>query len=71
MPTVGSVLRHRHGDETVEVRVTKTGFSWKGKPYRSLSAVAKEASGGTPWNGFLYFGLIAQRQRKPRAKKES
>ncbi len=38
------------------VTVLEKGFEYRGKPYRSLSAIAKEIS-GTKWNGPAFFGL--------------
>ena len=39
------------------VSVGESAFSYKGKPYKSLSAIAKQIT-GTQWNGFLFFGLV-------------
>ena len=39
---------------TVEVR--EHDFEYEGRPYRSLSAIAREIA-GTRWNGWLFFGL--------------
>ena len=39
-----------------EVFVVEDGFSWEGKTYPSLSAIAKEIT-GTRWNGWRFFGL--------------
>jgi hypothetical protein len=39
---------------TVEVR--EHDFEYGGRPYRSLSAVAREIA-GSRWNGWLFFGL--------------
>ena len=38
------------------VTVLGDGYDWKGRKYRSLSAVAKAIT-GTNWNGFRFFGL--------------
>lgn len=38
------------------VTVLADGFEYRGKPYRSLSAIAREIS-GTQWNGPSFFGL--------------
>lgn len=38
------------------VDVTEDGFSWNGRPWSSLSAIAREIT-GTRWNGPLFFGL--------------
>ena len=63
MPVVGTrLVREWHG-ERHEVTVTKDGLEYEGRPYRSLSAVAKVISGGH-WSGPAFFGL-----RKPERKK--
>jgi len=45
-----------HKGYTHEVEVLDKGFHYRGRTYRSLSAIAKEIA-GTPWNGFAFFGL--------------
>ena len=65
IPPVGSILRRRHGDRVIEVKVTRTGFTWEGRSYRSLSRIACEAT-GQKWNGVLWFHL-RPRQRGLRA----
>ena len=49
------LVREYQGVEHV-VTVTADGFEWEGRPYRSLSAIARAIS-GTRWNGPLFFGL--------------
>jgi hypothetical protein len=44
------------------VTVTDTAFLHEGKPYKSLSAVARAIT-GTRWNGLLFFGLKNYRSR--------
>jgi hypothetical protein len=38
------------------VTVLKDGFEWQGRPYKSLSAIARAIT-GTRWSGPLFFGL--------------
>ena len=38
------------------VTVLDDGFEYQGRPYRSLSAIARAIT-GTCWNGLLFFGL--------------
>jgi len=38
------------------VTVLDDGFEYQGRPYRSLSAIARAIT-GTRWNGLLFFGL--------------
>ncbi|MFI0849153.1 DUF2924 domain-containing protein [Mesorhizobium sp. IMUNJ 23232] len=55
-PLAGTrLVREWQGVEHV-VTVTAGGFEWQGRPYSSLSAVAR-AIAGTRWNGPLFFGL--------------
>ena len=52
------LLREWQGVEHA-VTVTDTGFEWQGRPYGSLSSVARAIT-GTRWNGPLFFGLRSQ-----------
>jgi hypothetical protein len=49
------------------VFVIEGGFSWQGKPYPSLSAIAKEIT-GTSWNGWRFFGLTEAQDRSAAAR---
>ena len=66
IPPTGSVLRRDHGGEEIAVRVMRTGFKFRGRMYRSLSAIAREVTGAR-WNGLLWFGLSARSrgERRP------
>jgi len=55
-PVAGTVLSREHGGEKHEVVVLAKGFEYRGKPYRSLSAIARAIT-GTRWNGLIFFGL--------------
>lgn len=60
-PIVGTrLLREWQGVEHV-VTVTADGFEWQGRPYQSLSAVARQIT-GTRWNGWTFFGLKRHRR---------
>ena len=48
-------IRHWQ-DQRYEVIALEKGFEYEGKPFRSLTAVAKEIT-GTHWNGRVFFGL--------------
>jgi hypothetical protein len=48
------VREWRGVQHTVEVR--EHDFEYNGRPYKSLSAIAREIA-GTRWNGWLFFGL--------------
>ena len=43
------------------VTVLAAGFEYEGRPYRSLSAIARAIT-GTRWNGLVFFGLKSQRR---------
>jgi hypothetical protein len=47
-------------EHTVTVR--DDGFEYQGRPYKTLSAVARLIT-GTRWNGWIFFGLKNQRAR--------
>lgn len=52
----GTVLRREYKGRTLLVTVLPGGFEHEGVIYRSLSAVARAAT-GSHWNGRLFFGL--------------
>ncbi len=61
-PIIGTrLVREWQGVEHV-VTVTADGFEWQGRPYRSLSAIARAIT-GTRWNGWVFFGLKNRRAR--------
>ena len=47
----------------VQHTVTAAGFEWQGRPYQSLSAIARAIT-GTRWNGPVFFGLKNHRSGK-------
>ena len=56
LPIVGTrLIREWQGVEHL-VTVTAQGFEWQGRPYKSLSAIARAIT-GTRWNGWTFFGL--------------
>jgi len=60
MPITGTrLIREWQGVEHV-VTVTRDGFEWQGRPYKSLSAIARAIT-GTRWNGWVFFGLKNRR----------
>jgi hypothetical protein len=60
LPITGTrLIREWQGIEhCVTVRVD--GFDYQGRPYKSLSAIAREIT-GVRWNGWVFFGLKGQR----------
>lgn len=61
-PIAGTrLIREWQGVEHT-VTVLKDGFEWQGRPYKSLSAIARAIT-GTRWNGWVYFGLKNMKAR--------
>ena len=61
-PITGTrLIREWQGVEHV-VAVTADGFEWQGRPYKSISAIARAIT-GTRWNGWVFFGLKSRRAR--------
>ena len=55
-PIAGTrLLREFQGVEHI-VTVTVEGYEYRGRPYKSLSAIAKAIT-GVKWNGWVFFGL--------------
>ena len=59
-PVTGTKLLREWDGVEHTVTVLKHGFDWRGRKFKSLSAVAREIT-GTRWNGYRFFGL---RERK-------
>jgi hypothetical protein len=56
LPIAGTrLIRHWHGTEH-SVTVRGNDFDYQGRPYKSLSAIAREIT-GVRWNGWIFFGL--------------
>ena len=59
-PMAGTrLIREWQGVEHA-VTVTADGFEWQGRPYKSLSAIARAIT-GTRWNGLIFFGVKGRR----------
>ena len=54
----GTQLMREWNGSTEIVDVTREGLIWRGKTYRTLSAVAVAIT-GTKWSGPKFFGLVA------------
>lgn len=55
-PVAGTrLIREWRGVEHC-VTVTLDGYEYQGRPYKTLSPIARAIS-GTPWNGWTFFGL--------------
>ena len=55
-PIAGTRLVREHRGIEHVVTVLQDGFEFEGRPYRSLSAIARHIT-GTRWNGWTFFGL--------------
>jgi len=61
LPGPGTVLTRLYQGRNISVTVLADGYIYDGRPYNSLSAVARAVT-GTRWNGLLFFG-IAKRDK--------
>lgn len=60
----GTVLVREHQEREHRVMVLPDGqFEYEGRPYRSLSRIAREIT-GTAWSGPVFFGLKKQKPTK-------
>ena len=70
VPVPGMTLTRVYKDQKISVKILADGFEYDGQVFRSLSAVARAAT-GTNWNGLLFFGLgnkkLVPRNKAPRA----
>jgi hypothetical protein len=56
IPERGTVLVRDFKGKRISVTVLEHGFDFDGRVFRSLSAVARQAT-GTAWNGYAFFAL--------------
>jgi Protein of unknown function (DUF2924) len=61
-PIAGTCLIREWKGVEHRVTVGHSDFEYQGRPYRSLSAIAKCIT-GTQWNGLVFFGLKNTRKR--------
>src|SRR4051812_19344214 len=61
-PIAGTRLIREYQGVEHTVTVLNDGYEWQGRPYRSLSAIARAIT-GTRWNGLVFFGV-----RRPGAR---
>ena len=59
-PIAGTRLIREWKGVEHHVTVQADGYEWQGRPYKSLSAVARAIT-GTRWNGLVFFGVKNQR----------
>lgn len=58
-PVTGTRLIREYQGVEHTVTVIADGYEWQGRPYRSLSAIARAIT-GTRWNGLVFFGVKRQ-----------
>lgn len=56
LPIPGTIITKDYKGQMIEVRVLDGGFDYKGKVFKTLTAIAKEIT-GAHWNGFGFFNL--------------
>lgn len=56
LPIPGTIITKEYKGVKYQVKVLEKGFEFKGKIYKTLSAIAKEMT-GSHWNGYLFFNL--------------
>ncbi|WP_421990003.1 DUF2924 domain-containing protein [Roseococcus sp.] len=59
-PVAGTRLIREFQGAEYSVTVLREGYEFQGRPYQSLSAVARAIT-GTRWNGWTFFGLKTRR----------
>ena len=59
-PVAGTRLIREWKGVEHSVTATNDGYAFQGKPYKSLSSIARAIT-GTRWNGWVFFGLKSQR----------
>ncbi len=65
IPERGTVLVRNFKGKRISVTVLEHGFDYDGRVFKSLSAVARQAT-GTAWNGYAFFALRSpQRSASP------
>lgn len=62
IPSAGTVISRQYKGQEIRVTVLEKGFEYLGRPYRSLSAIAREVT-GQRWNGLLFFQLTRRNGR--------
>jgi len=59
-PVIGTQLVREWQGVEHRVTVLDAGFEYQGRPFKSLSAIARAIT-GTRWNGLLFFGIKSRR----------
>jgi len=61
IPIAGTRLIREYQGVEHTVTVMTDGYEWQGRPYKSLSSVARGIT-GTRWSGWVFFGLKNHRR---------
>jgi hypothetical protein len=56
LPIPGTIVKKEYKGNHIQVEILENGFDYKGRKYKSLSAIAKEIT-GAHWNGYVFFNL--------------
>ena len=59
IPAVGTIITRQYKGEEIKVKVLETGFEFKDKIFKSISAAAVHIAGG-PVSGYAFFKLGAK-----------
>lgn len=62
-PVAGTRLIREYGGVEHVATVLNDGYEYQGRPYKSLSAIARAIT-GTRWNGWVFFGLKTMKGRQ-------
>ena len=63
LPMPGVVLTRTFKGHAISCTILEQGFDFEGRIFKSLSAVAKAAT-GVQWNGYAFFGLDRKGARR-------
>lgn len=63
LPMPGVILTRTFKGRIITCAILEQGFDFEGKVFRSLSAVARAAT-GVQWNGYAFFGLDRKGARR-------
>lgn len=69
LPEIGKTITKEWRGKTLEVKCLADGFEFKGATFRSLSAVAKAATGFASVNGFAFFERVPTEPAKDEPSK--
>ncbi|MFL0805568.1 MAG: DUF2924 domain-containing protein [Agarilytica sp.] len=63
MPPVGTKIIREYNETEHQVMVTRSGFEYQGRTFKSLSEIARLIT-GTRWSGPVFFGLKTKSTKK-------